>query len=311
MTMTRKTQVAALSVASNALLTFGKLGIGLYIGAVSVVSEAIHSGLDMLAAAIALWAVWQSSKPADREHPFGHGKYENISGAIEALLIFIAAGWIVYEAVRKVVIPASIESINLGFWIMVFSVVVNIIVSSMLFRVGRSTQSQALLADAWHLRTDVYTSMGVMAGLGIIWAGRQILPAYDWRWIDPAAAIFVALLIIKTAFRLTREALDELLDSSIPDEEIDWIRDFVKKSEFPVASLHSLKTRRSGRERFIEFHLALDSAMSVEDSHAITEVLEESIKEKFGNAQVTIHVEPCQKEHCDSSCRTGCQVLGS
>ena len=160
----KKTGVAVLSVASNSLLIVLKIVVGLLIGSVAVISEAIHSGIDLLAAVIALFAVRASSARADEQHPYGHGKVENISGTIEALLIFAAAAWIIYEAVRKLIDPDEIDMPVWGVGVMLVSAMVNIFVSRRLFKVGKETDSVALQADAWHLRTDVYTSVGVMVG---------------------------------------------------------------------------------------------------------------------------------------------------
>jgi cation diffusion facilitator family transporter len=157
-----KESAARLSVASNTALVVGKLAVGLVIGSVSVLSEAIHSGMDLVAAGIAFYSVKQASKPADGDHAYGHGKIENVSGLAEALLIFGAAGWIVYEAVHKLVRPEPMDELWLGVAVMGVSSVVNVLVSRRLFRVARETESIALEADAWHLRTDVYTSAGVM-----------------------------------------------------------------------------------------------------------------------------------------------------
>ena len=217
----RKSSVALLSVTSNTALVLLKLTVGIVIGSVSVISEAIHSGVDLLAAVIALFAVRTSGKPADTEHPFGHGKVENISGTVEALLIFLAAGWIIFEAVKKLRNPEPLEDVSWGVAVMTVSSAANILVSRSLFKVGKETDSVALQADAWHLRTDVYTSAGVMAGLAIIWIGKLVLPGTDLDWVDPVAAIGVALLIIKAAYKLTVESSRDLLDVSLPKDEVD------------------------------------------------------------------------------------------
>ena len=172
----KKVAVARLSVVSNSVLVVGKLLIGAAIGSVSVLSEAIHSGVDLLAAAIALLAVRQSGLPEDEQHPYGHGKVENLSALVEALLIFLAAGWIIVEAIDRLIHPAELESAWLGVAVMGGSSAINWFVSSRLFAVGRETESAALEADGWHLRTDVYTSLGVMGGLGLVWGGRLLLP---------------------------------------------------------------------------------------------------------------------------------------
>lgn len=306
---TRKQRAALISVMSNATLVAAKLSIGFLIGSVSVISEAIHSGVDLVAAVIALYSVRTSSLPADRGHPFGHGKIENVSGTIEALLIFAAAGWIIYEAVQKLVQPQPLDAPLLGVGVMLVSVVANLAVSQLLFKVGRETDSVALLADAWHLRTDVYTSAGVMAGLGIIWIGHGMLPGTDLHWIDPVCAIGVAALIIKAAYDLTRQAARDLLDASLPAQEEEWIRQSVEAERAVVNGYHALRTRKAGHFRFVEFHIQVDPLMSVADSHALTQKLSSAIQSRIPNASVTIHVEPCTLE-CTEKCRQGCLLPG-
>jgi cation diffusion facilitator family transporter len=301
----RKERVALLSVTSNSILVVTKLVIGLMIGSVSILSEAIHSGVDWLAAVIALFSVKTSSLPADRRHPFGHGKIENISGTVEALLIFIAAGWIIFEAVRKILHPEPIADVGWGVGIMLVSAVANIVVSEMLFKVGRETDSVALQADAWHLRTDVYTSAGVMASLAAIWLGVRFMPGLDLHWLDPAAAIGVALLIIKAAYDLTIQSARDLLDVNLPQDEEDWIRQRILERKPLIHGFHQLRTRKSGHFRFVEFHLQVDPQMTVLDSHNITEELSNLIEKQFPHTSVTIHVEPCEG-NCVDHCLAGC-----
>ncbi len=305
----RKQRAALISVMSNATLVAAKLSIGFLIGSVSVISEAIHSGVDLVAAAIALYSVRTSSMPADCGHPFGHGKIENVSGTIEALLIFAAAGWIIYEASQKLLHPEPLEAPLLGVAVMLVSGVTNMAVSQLLFKVGRETDSVALLADAWHLRTDVYTSLGVMTGLGIIWVGHGVLPGTDLHWIDPVCAIGVAVLIIKAAYDLTRQAARDLLDASLPAQEQEWIRQSVESERAIVNGYHALRTRKAGHFRFVEFHIQVDPLMSVAESHALTEKLSRTIQARIPNASVTVHVEPCTME-CTEKCRQGCLVSG-
>ncbi len=304
-TQHRKVRVATLSVVSNATLTILKLIVGLFIGSVSIISEAIHSGVDLIAAIIALFSVKTSSIPADTHHPFGHGKIENISGTIEALLIFLAAGWIMFEAVKKLLHPEPIETIGWGVGVMLLSAVVNLGVSRMLFKVGRETDSIALQADAWHLRTDVYTSAGVMTGLALIWIAGRIFPGVNLNWLDPAAAIGVAVLIIKAAWDLTRQAARDLLDVNLPPEEEAWIRQRIQDHQPVIHGFHQLRTRKSGHFRFVECHLKVDPLMTVLSSHQITEDLTTAIEEKYPDTSVTIHVEPCDGR-CAAKCLAGC-----
>lgn len=300
-----KTRTALLSVVSNTMLVAMKLFVGLLIGSVSIISEAIHSGFDLLAAIIALFSVKTSSIPADGDHPFGHGKIENISGTIEAILIFVAAIWIIVEAVKKLMHPEPIETIGWGVGVMLLSAVVNIAVSQRLFKVGRETDSIALQADAWHLRTDVYTASGVMVSLALIWIGQWIFPDKDFFWLDPVAAIGVALLIIKAAYDLTAQSAKDLLDVHLPRVEVEWIRQCIVDCKFDIRGFHDLRTRKAGHFRFVEFHLQVDSNMSVMDSHEITKVLKKRIITQFPGTTVTIHIEPCDSI-CVDKCIEGC-----
>lgn len=300
----RKARAAWISVISNSTLVVSKLAVGLLIGSVSVVSEAIHSGVDLIAAGIALFAVKSANKPADKEHPYGHGKIENLSGTVEAVLIFLAAAWIVYEAAHKLIVPSPLEMAGLGVAIMAVSATVNFFVSRMLFRVGKETDSIALQADAWHLRTDVWTSAGVMGGLAVIMLSRWLFPAWDLWWLDPAAAIVVALLIVRAAFHLTRQSLRDVMDESLPEEEQRWIADHVR-SVPGVFGFHGLRTRKAGPKRFVEFHLLVDRALSVETSHRLSHDVSDAIEKQFDGASVTVHIEPCDGS-CPPECLAGC-----
>lgn len=301
----RKKAVALLSIFSNTFLVVGKLTVGVAIGSVSVISEAIHSAVDLLASVIAFLAVRSSSKPADDQHPYGHGKWENISGAIEALLIFIAAGWIIYESIHKLLHPAALEQVSLGVVLMLISTVMNLVVSHFLFKVGKQTDSMALLADGWHLRTDVYTSAGVMAGLGFVWLGGLLLEDVNLTWLDPVVAMAVAVLILHAALKLTRDSLRDLVDESLPLPEQKWISNRVRSLQPAVRSYHKLRTRKSGAMRFIDLHLVVAPLMTVEESHRISHQLSAEISAQFPHSSVIAHIEPCDGR-CTRMCVEGC-----
>jgi cation diffusion facilitator family transporter len=303
----KKTKAAALSVASNSLLIVLKIVVGLSIGSVAVLSEAVHSAVDLIAAGIALFAVRAASQGADERHPYGHGKFENISGTIEALLIFVAAAWIIYEAVRKLINPQEIEMLGWGVGVMLVSALVNILVSKRLFKVAAETDSIALRADGWHLRTDVYTSIGVMLGLLVLWVVGMARPGLDLRWLDPVVAILVALLILRAAYDLTRESARDLLDVSLPDEDVDWIEGFIMQNWPAVRSFHHLQTRKAGPTRFIDFHVVVEESMSVADSHALADEIIAAIKQRVPGSRVHIHVEPCDYV-CKDACLEGCSI---
>ena len=301
----RKERVALLSVISNSFLVVFKIFIGVLIGSVAIISEAIHSAMDLLASFIAMFSVKTSHIPADEKHPFGHGKIENISGLVEAALIFVAAFWIIFEAAKKFNSPQTIELAGWGVAVMLLSAVLNFIVSRQLFKIGKESDSIALQADAWHLRTDVYTSLGVMVSLAIIWLGHWLFDDPPIHWLDPAAAIFVALFILRAAYYLTYQSIRDLMDVKLPADEEESIRNIITSHQPVVHGFHQLRTRKAGNYRFIEFHIKVDPQMTVISSHDVTRDLKQHIYEKFSQSSVTIHIEPSDG-NCDAKCVAGC-----
>ena len=304
----KKSRVAALSVASNTTLVIFKLIVGLITGAVSILSEAIHSGVDLVAALIAFFAVRASGKPADEKHTFGHGKFENLSAAIEGLLIFVAAGWIIYESINKLIFPEPVENLQWGIIVMGISAITNFIISHKLFHVGRETDSAALMADGWHLRTDVWTSAGVAFGLGAYMFGKWYMPHLNLLWIDPVIAMGVAGLILKAAWELTSEAVTYLLDASLPVEEEKAITHLINHMAPSVLNFHNFKTRKAGSERFVEFHLVVSKDLTVKDAHDICDEITANIKTQFPKTEVMIHTEPCLDE-CGGKCQGTCSIF--
>jgi cation diffusion facilitator family transporter len=280
--MSRKVRIARLSIASNTLLIIMKFVVGIISGSVSIMSEAIHSGMDLIAAIIAYFSVRVSDNPPDERHPYGHGKFENLSGVIEALLILVAAGWIVYEAFKKMKGLEPVESIGLGSLVMFISAGVNIFVSRKLYKVAKETDSVALEADALHLKTDVYTSLGVGIGLLLIWVTKIHI-------LDPIIAILVALIILKEAYELLSRAFSPLLDSS-------WKKEEIIKLEKQLADLgvnyHELKTRRAGSYVFVEFHLEMSPDAPLKNVHQYCDEIEEALNKTIPNLRLTIHAEP-------------------
>jgi cation diffusion facilitator family transporter len=301
----QKTSVALLSIISNGTLVALKLVTGIVIGSISVLSEAAHSSMDLIASIIAFIAVRISGKRPDEHHQFGHGKVEDISALAEALLIFVASIWIIYEAVQKILHPQPLEAVDWGLGVMLLSVVANIVVSQLLFKVGKSSESPALIADAWHLRTDVYTSAGVLVALALIWMGDRIWPGVDLHWIDPIAAIAVAFLIMYAAYKLTRDAIKDLVDTSPPQAETMWLNTYLESWYPTVRSVHRVRSRKAGGARFIDLHIVVDPSMTVSASHEITEKMTAHVREKLENADITVHIEPCDGK-CKRSCISGC-----
>ncbi len=292
-----KTGAAGLSVLSNTLLILLKLVAGILTGSVSIIAEAIHSSIDLLAALIAFVSLRIAGRPADREHPFGHGKVENVSGTIEAVLIFVAAIFIIYQAINRIIAGAIVEYLSIGIAVMAISVVVNIIVSRHLLRIAMDSDSIALEADARHLTADVYTSLGVLAGLVVVQVtGLNIL--------DPIIAICVSIFILRAAYNLTRRAFPPLIDTRLPEDEEVLIESIMSEHMGELVGFHELRTRKAGSERYIELHMMMARDASVERAHSLCDHLEEDIKSRLPNIHVTIHIEPCDVD-CDT-CPDSC-----
>ncbi|MDR3630273.1 MAG: cation diffusion facilitator family transporter [Desulfocapsaceae bacterium] len=280
--MSAKIHVVRLSILSNISLIIMKVGAGIMSGSVSILSEAIHSSMDLMASMVAYYSVKVSDLPADDEHPYGHGKFENVSGVIEALLIIVAAVWIIVEAAQKIFKDMEIQSLEISIGVMLISSLMNYYVSGRLYRVAKETGSVAIEADALHLRTDVYTSAGVAAGLALIWlTGKRIF--------DPIAAILVALYILKEAYILLRKAFLPLLDISWDPQEISRLEGIIAESG---VKFHGLKTRRSGNYRFVEFHIEMPQKMPLAEVHEICDKLEAAVGREFDQTDVSIHPEP-------------------
>jgi cation diffusion facilitator family transporter len=281
--MNAKVSTARLSIVSNTLLILMKLAAGIISGSVSILSEAIHSSMDLVAAIIAFFSVRVSDNPPDTRHPYGHGKIENISGVIESLLIFLAAVWIIIEAVKKLFgEKIELDSIAIGSVVMFISAIVNTFVSRRLYKVAHATGSVALEADALHLKTDIYTSLGVAIGLGLI-----IITGINW--LDPVIAILVALFIIRQAYQMLMKAFTPLLDTAWSNNEIEELK---KKLNSLNVSYHDLRTRVAGNYRFVDIHIQIPEYVTVGNAHKYCDKIEKELTTVYENLTVTIHVEP-------------------
>ncbi|MEI6209558.1 MAG: cation diffusion facilitator family transporter [Desulfuromonadales bacterium] len=281
-----KSRAALLSITSNSVLIILKVIVGIMMQSVSVISEAVHSGLDLVAAIIAWFSIRESGKPADDEHRFGHGKIENVAGTIEAILIFGAAFYIIWEAVHKLRAGSTeIESLGWGATVMAVSGIANYLVSRHLLSIAIKTDSVALEADALHLRTDVYTSVGVLGGLvAIKLTGITIL--------DPIVAIVVALMIIKAAWDLTKTAFFHVLDVKLPEDEEALIHDVMKRYKGSFIEYHKLRTRKSGHIRHIDMHLVVPKQLTVEAGHTLAHQITADIGKSLPYSQILVHIEP-------------------
>jgi cation diffusion facilitator family transporter len=288
--MNRAARMARLSILSNSSLIAMKLIIGLLSGSISVLSEALHSFIDLAAALMAFFSIRLAQRPADKQHPYGHGKVENVSGVLEAVLVFAAAALIIYESVKKLIHYEPIQRLELGFIVMLVSGAVNIIVSRILYRVASEEHSVALEADALHLKTDVYSSFGVAGGLLMIVVLERFAGLAWASYLDPVVAIVIALVILKESWAMLTKAFGPLLDTSLSPQEISEIERCVRRH--PDVGLHSLRTRSAGGKRHIDFHLTVSEAASVREAHELCDVIERDIKRLLPNTSVLIHVEP-------------------
>lgn len=282
-----KKLAATLSILSNSSLIILKLIAGIISGSIGIISEAIHSGSDLLASVITFFSVSESAKPADEDHQFGHGKYEDFTSLIEGILIILAAFYIIYEAVQKIFCGKDCKiDANIGLPVMFFSVVVNILVSAYLFKIAKKTGSAALYADGEHLRTDIYSSLAVFIGLLCVKITGNII-------FDPIIAILVAMIIFVAGFKICETAKNSLLDTSLSKEENEKIVEIINQNLGEgLISLKSLRTRQAGLKKNIEMTLIVQKDMHISTSHKLCDKIEDEIEANLQNTDISIHLEP-------------------
>ena len=281
-----KVRTAALSVVSNSILILLKVIAGTVTGSIAILTEAVHSSIDLVASAVAFVSVRKADEPADESHRYGHEKIENLAAAIEGILILVGSTVIAFEAIRRLIRGGNVTSIPLGIAVIAFSLVANLVVSSILARNARKTDSAALEADAAHLRTDALTSAGVLVGLILV----KITGA---QWIDPVVALIVAATIAVTGVRLLNRSSRVLADESLPIAEVDQIRHTIETfGPRGVVGYHELRTRRAGARRYVDLHVQFRSGTSLEDAHRTAHELQQEIAAQLAGADVLIHLEP-------------------
>ena len=274
-----------------------KVGVGIITGSLSILAQAADSFLDMFAVATTFLAIRIATKPADGEHPFGHGKVENIAAIVQALLIFTAGGLIIYSAIQRITTGTTLALPEAGIGVMLVSVIASILLSRHLRRVARATDSIALEANAHNIATDVYSAAAVMVGLLVVrFTGLSI--------IDPIIALLVALFILKVAYDVLRRSYGGLIDVKLPEAEVNIIRSSIVEHGGRVVGFHKLRTRKSGNQRHVDLHLVMPREASIEEAHRFCDHLEQDIGNQLRHTSVTIHVEPCNDEcdHCAVIC---------
>ncbi len=278
---------AMFSIVSNSFLILLKFIAGILSGSIGIISEAVHSGSDLLASIITFFSVSESSKPADEEHHFGHGKYEDFASLLEGLLIILAAFYIIYESLKKILFSLPVEiNTNIGLAVMFISIIVNFFVSTYLFKTAKKTFSTALYADGEHLRTDIYSSLAVIIGLFLVKiTGNNIF--------DPLVAILVAIIIFIAGYKIYQKAKKNLLDTSLSKEDNIQIKDIIYKNiENGVISLKKLRTRKSGLKKNIDITLIVKGSMPINTSHELCDKIEDEIESVLKNTDISIHLEP-------------------
>jgi cation diffusion facilitator family transporter len=298
-----RSRAAAVSIASNTGLIALKVVAGVLTGSVAVLTEALHSSIDLLASLIAFFSVRRAEAPADEGHRYGHDKFENAAAAAEGMLIVVGSGVIAFAAIRSLARGPHLEKLGFGIAVVAFAAAVNLGVSAWLFRRARETSSPALEGDAAHLRTDAYTSLGVLAGLALV----QITGA---DWLDPVVALIIAVAIVVTGLRIALGSLRVLVDEALPPEELQAVTDAIAGfGGRGVVGYHQVRTRRAGARRYIDLHVQFRHGTTLEEAHRTAHELQDAIQARLPHADVLIHLEPEDRvrpgEELTGTLRTG------
>jgi len=294
-----KQNIAKISIIAIGSLIIIKLIASFLTGSVGIRADAIHSIIDLSGAVVGFIAVRYAQKPSDKDHAYGHGKAENIAGTVIAVIIFLAGGMIIYEAVKRLITGAEIEMVTIGIIVTSLAIIINFAISRYVMRAARLTDSVALEATARDMLADVFSSIAVLLGLILVGiTGIAIL--------DTVVALVVALLIIRAAIITMKKALAGLVDASLPAEEQAIIHDCISEYSASLVEVHNLRTRKSGADRFIDFHLVVPRTMQIEEAHSLCDYIQEKIENSLQMANVTIHTEPCA-DGCDE-CAAVCNI---
>ena len=281
-----RSRAAAVSIVSNTILIALKVVAGVLTGSVAILTEALHSSIDLLASLIAFFSVRRAEEPADASHRYGHEKFENAAAAAEGMLILAGSAVIAFAAIRSLIHGPELENLGIGIVVIGFASAANMGVSTWLFRRARETSSPALEGDAAHLRTDAYTSIGVLVGLVLV-------SATGWHWLDPVVALIIALAIVITGVRITMGSVRVLVDEALPDEELEVITRAIESfADRGVVGYHQLRTRQAGARRYVDLHVQFVHGTTLEEAHRIGHELQDTIEEELKGADVLIHLEP-------------------
>ncbi len=288
-----KSSAALSSVVAAVGLTTFKVVVGLLTNSLGILAEAAHSGLDLVAAAMTYFAVRVADKPADKEHPFGHGKIENLSALFETVLLLMTSAWIIYEAVQRLFFKSEeVETSIWAFIVMATSIVIDYTRSRILYRAAKKYNSQALEADALHFSTDIWSSSVVILGLIGVSLSR-VIPGLDWMGkADAVAASVVALIVVYVSGELGWRTIQALLDSApegMPEKIISTV-----ESVAGVKDCHAVRIRPSGARWFVDLHVTMDGNLSLNDAHSLMDKIEQAVLSLYPSSDVTVHAEPLE-----------------
>ena len=283
-----KSRAAGLSIVSNSLLIVLKLVAGAITGSIAIITEAVHSSIDLVASVVAFYSVRKAEQPADEDHPYGHQKVENLAAAVEGMLILVGAGIIVFESTRRLFEGAEIGSLGVGIAVIAFSAVANFAVSGYLYRRARATDSPALEGDAAHLRTDAMTSAGVLIGLVLV-------EVTGVEAFDPATALLVAGAIVYAGVRILNRTSRVLVVEALPPDELAAVERAIDDYGAPeVVGFHKLRARRAGSRRYVDLHVQFSDGTTLNRAHDVSHQLQQAIRARLRGADVLIHLEPEQ-----------------
>ncbi len=278
---------AWLSVLTSLVVIGLKMAAWRVTGSTGLLSDAIESLINLLAALVALWALSYASHDADEDHNFGHEKAEYFSSGIEGALILVAAIAIIATAVPRFYQPQPLEQVGLGTVLAIAAMLANAACAWFLLQGARIHRSITLEADAQHLLSDVWTTVGVLVAVGLVQAG-------GWLWLDPLVAVLVALQILWTGWKLITRSFDGLMDKAIPDAERDKIVEVLEGLRRQGCDYHALRTRQAGRKCFVDVHVLVPGSMSVQAGHDLVETVEQDIEKRFPAIEVLVHLEPLE-----------------
>jgi cation diffusion facilitator family transporter len=293
----KRIQTARFSVGSAVVLAVTKLFVGIATGSLGVLSSAFDNLADILMSGVNFLSIRKSIEPADFSHPYGHGKAETLGTVFMSVIVALTGAWIVREGVHRLragIIPSSVDT---GVLVMALSVAASWYIARRIWKAGDETGSNALKADSLHFRTDVYAGAGILVSL-------LLFRVTGWKWLDPGAAMVVGGYIVLAAISIFREALGDLMDSSLPPETVEEIRRIIDSHKPLVVDYHKLRTRRSGSEKHVDFHVVVCRQFLLQDAHQVADHLEKEVSQALGNAHVVTHIDPCDiecpgKEECE------------